>query len=206
MKIKQFEQIERQVVPHVSPALTIRGQFCFLKPLAGTLRGFYFEPSGFNTTSFYVNMFFLPLCVPVESLHLTFGSRIGAKRRWDVGESGLYSKLATSMSERLPFLSQLSDTKRVVEALESLAYVGNMHWLEALSYVLVLDGEYERALSLIDKLLGTPDHQVDWELQIKRRVVLIRDKLLRDEQEACDQLHAWEAENISKLNLPVVAV
>lgn len=200
MKAKDFAELEKRLLPNF-PGFTIKGKLLFVSPVERTLRGFHFEPSAFSQKDFYVNMFFLPLCVPVKRAHFTFGHRIGSEKRWSRDEAGLEANLASEMQKETPFLASLRTPKEVARALEPLSKRLNPHCHEAFAYSLIQAGEIKAAEQALDNLLKLIDTTVPWQKEIASRAQLVRDKLRRNVEEAQKQLDVWENETVSSLGL-----
>jgi hypothetical protein len=172
-----------------------------------TLRGFYFEPSAFDKKSFYINVFFQPLCIPAEHLHLNFGHRVGLNKRWNAGQTGLEDALRSAMLKEVPFLANLKTATEVAETLKPLTKGSNPHCHEALAYTLVQAGEIRAAVDAIDTLLRLVDSvkrvnpDVTWELQIAERAQSLKTKLMANPEDANAQLAAWESETVRNLGL-----
>src|SRR5436309_2435201 len=119
MTTKEFLAIEKRLLPQF-PGFTTKGALMFIQPLDHTLRGFHFEPSAFSKKGFYVNMFFLPLCVPIEHVHFTFGHRVGPNKRWSADQPDLEVTLGLEMLKEVSFLISLRTANDVARALEPL--------------------------------------------------------------------------------------
>ncbi len=184
----------------------VKGNLMFIQPLGGTLRGFHWEASAFSRKEFYVNVFFLPLYVPIKQLHFTFGHRLGQTKRWSVDRPDLENDLRSEMKEELPFLMRLETATAVAKALESLTkpnqsgYV-NPHCYEAFAYALVRAGDTTAAVRVMETLLQNIHPTVSWENEIASRARLLRDMLEVKPQEAQQQLLLWESTNIHDLGL-----
>lgn len=206
MKTKQFIELETHLLPNF-PGFVVKGKLMFISPVEHTLRGFHFEASAFAKKNFYINVFFMPLCVPVKHIHFTFGHRIGPNKRWSVDQPELEGTLASEMLKEIPVLVGLKTAKDVAEAVELLTkgnptsgYV-NPHCYEALAYNRIQSGEIPVAANVIDILLEKINPSVAWEKEIALRVRLIKSKLLENPEEAKNQLATWEAESIHNLGL-----
>jgi hypothetical protein len=116
----------------------------FLSQVEHTLRGFHFKPSAFDKKSFYVNVFFLPLYVPTEHPHFTFGHRVGSNKRWNIDQTGLEDTLRFTMLKEVPFLASLKTATDVAGALKPFTKGSNPHCHEALAYTLVRAGQAHR--------------------------------------------------------------
>lgn len=201
MRTKDFVEIEKRLPPELVQGFTTKGRLLFVSPFERTLRGFLFEPSAFNATDFYVNMFFLPLCVPVKHIHLTFGHRLGTEKRWTGNDPDLIVSLSREMKHEIPSLLALEGPERVVEAIEPFTKRPNPHCREAFAYTLIQAGRTEAAMSALDTLLALTDRSVAWQIEIAGRAMRIQEMLARGIEEATEQLAAWESETIAQLGL-----
>lgn len=74
VKARATEQFAtRRLLPSL-PGFGANGRLLYRRPLGDLLCGCYFEDSSFDKSSFTVHAFVLPLYVPTDQLHLTFGS------------------------------------------------------------------------------------------------------------------------------------
>lgn len=92
------------------PNWSIKGPFIYASPTQHILRGLCFEGSGFDSVTFYMTVFFLPLCVPTKIVSLTFGKRLRRAKgeSWDKNDPELISALRMAVTrEALPFLSEV---------------------------------------------------------------------------------------------------
>jgi hypothetical protein len=207
MRVKEFVSLEMRLLPKFK-GFTVKGQLMLLQPIEHTLRGFHFDGSSFDRKSVYVDVFFMPLCVPVEHIHFTFGHRVRDKGgdRWNTEEPNFQGALESAMGKEVPSLLKLRTPKDVANALEPLTkpndvgYV-NPHCYEAFAYTLLQAGEATAAANVIDTLLKCVNPTVAWEVEIACRARLIKDKLLEQPARAHEQLAAWEAENVLNFGL-----
>ena len=207
MKTKDFILLEKRLLPDF-PGFSIRGSLMFISPLAHTLRGFSFEPSGFDKTPFYVTVFFQPMYVPGEHLVLNFGRRLknGGSGRWQIQDAGNLTALTTAMQKEVPFLLGLQTPNEVASAIQAftrpneLGHV-NPHSLEALAYALILAGDTASAADVSEPfcagLIGL------WLGRTKLLLgELIEAKLAADGTEsALEVLRTWESQTIRNLHL-----
>lgn len=207
MRVKELISLEKNLLGQF-PGFTVKGQLMILNPVEHTLRGFHFDGSSFDKKSFYVDVFFMPLCVPTEQVHFTFGHRVRDKGgdRWSIQDSNFQLTLELAMQREVLFLSSLHTPKDVAKALEPLTrpndagYV-NPHCYEALAYTLVQAGEISRAAEVIDTLLKHANPTLAWECEISERARLIQGKLLKHPEAVGEQLAVWEAQTIRNLEL-----
>jgi hypothetical protein len=206
MRTKDFVALEKRLLPKL-PNFTIKGQLLFIVPLGHTLRGFHFDGSSVDKESFYVNAFFMPLCVPSEHLHLTFGRRLreGGGDRWSAATPRFEAILEAAVQKELPFLAGLKTARDVANALTPPG--SNPHCHEALAYALAQTGETRTAVDAIDTLLGLINSKkrvtppLTWELEIANRAQLLKTKLTDNPEDARAQLARWESETIRNLGL-----
>jgi hypothetical protein len=207
MRLKEFVLLEKRL-SQVLEDFVVKGQLLILNPLEHTLKGFHFDGSDFDKKSFYVTAFFMPLYVPAEEIHFTFGRRIRDQGgdRWDMQMPHFESILENVMQEEAKFLRKLRTPQDVARALEpltklnSIGYV-NPHCYEALAYTLAKAGDTAGALTVIDTLLSCVNPAVVWEAKISSRARLIGTALEENPQVAYAQLATWTTENIKNLRL-----
>ncbi len=206
MRTKDFVALEKRLLLKL-PNFTTKGQLLFIVPLGHTLRGFHFDGSSFDKESFYVNAFFMPLCVPSEHLQLTFGRRLraGGGDRWSTAIPGFEAILEAAVQKEIPFLAGLRTARDVADALTPPGT--NPHCHEALAYALAQAGEIRAAVAAIDALLGLIDSvrrvnpKLTWELEIANRAQSLKTKLTENPEDAAAQLTRWEFETIRNLGL-----
>jgi hypothetical protein len=202
VKTKDFVALGNRLLPHF-PGFAIKEKLFFISPVRHTLRGFFFEPSAFSQEHFYVNVFFLPLCVPAKHVHFTFGYRIGDKKRWNASVPDFDTKLISEMLKEVPFLTKLNGPRDVAQALYPLTKRSNPHCHEAFAYALIQSEKFSLAVEALDTLLKLADTSVAWQQEIVIRVRLIRDKLLNSPEEAKKHLAIWESDTALNLGLNV---
>ena len=193
MKTKDFVALEKLLLPKL-PNFTIKGPLLFIVPVGHILRGFHFDGSSFDKKGFYVNAFFMPLYVPSQHLHLTFGRRLRDEGgdRWNTEQPGFEATLEVAMQKEVPFLAHLNTALNVANALSPPG--SNPHTHEALAYSFAKAGETRAALDAIDTLLrliesikhGTA--KLTWELEIAERAQLVKAKLVANPSDAIAQL------------------
>jgi hypothetical protein len=101
MKTKRFVAIGKQLLTKF-PDFSVMGSLMVLRPLRDTLRGFYFESSAFSKEDFYINIFFMSLYIPTRRVHLLFGHRVGANKRWVDNLAGLEVALGLECKGKSP--------------------------------------------------------------------------------------------------------
>lgn len=202
MTKKQLVAIAKSVLPEL-PGLSIKESLMFIPPVDGVLCGLNFDGSSFDKTSFYVDMFVMPLCVPTTHLYFNFGSRIrnnNGSDRWSIETSDFNVELALALKlQAVPFLSRTSSLIDFIETAKSFS--GNPHTTRAIAFSLARTGNISKAIEILNQLLNQLDLNVAWQRDMADQVKTLRSKLLTDPTEARLQLEAWEAETVQNLGL-----
>jgi hypothetical protein len=204
MKEKEFVSLAKRLLPHLPSGFVVKGPMTFICPVEHTLRGICFEGSRFDARAFYVWVFFMPLCVPAECVHFTFGRRLKRDEsddEWDANMPNLEATLISAIQEVVPFLVGLRTMKDVAEALRPLTKRGNPHCHEAFACSLARAGETNAAIAALDDLLGFLKPTTAWEREIGSRTRLLRNKLANDPETAQSILAEWQAVSIRNLAL-----
>jgi hypothetical protein len=201
MRRSDFANLAKRLIPTLLPGFEASGNLCLVSPFSGTVRGFQFEPSAFSKTDFYINVFFLPLCVPTKQFHFTFGHRLGRNGRWNSTDPMLLPNLSMELQKERPFLLGLDKPIDVVSALKPFAERRNLHSLEAFAYMQILAGQVGVGMDTLNDLLIATDIAVPWQQEIASRALLIRDKLRNRPESARGQLTTWEHETADDLGI-----
>lgn len=200
MTKKEFIALEKRLLPNF-PGFTVSGRLTFISPVGHTLRGFNFEPSGFDKKGLYLTMFFLPLCVPRKYLSLSFGESLKGTG-WRVDDPGLDEQLIAAMQKWVPFLQSLRSPRDVLEAVKSEERTfKDPYKYEAIAYLLIRSGEATKGMGALDELLNLLDPAIPWQREMADRARALRSLLLRNPSDAHKQLESWEAESVRNLGL-----
>ncbi len=204
MRFKDFEALGKGLLPYL-PGFVAKGPLTFACPICVTLRGLCFEGSSFDASSFYVWVFFMPLCVPSDRLYFNFGKRL---RRdgidgWSGDAPDIKVALAKAVQEQaVPFLNLLDTPTKVANVLRGdVAESPTLHTRQAYAYVLARIGDTAAALEVLDQLQKSVDPSVPWQLKMKERADLLREKILEGPEATSAQLAMWETETIKNLGL-----
>ncbi len=202
MRTKEFVSLERQLLSELA-GFSIKGPLMFIAPVTSLLRGISFEPSAFDKTSFYVDKFIMPLCVPTRYLNFNFGDRVresGGSDCWSSDMPNLISELTTALKQQaVPFLTSVKSLLHFVELAQSCS--DNPHTPKSIAFALARAGRIEEAINVIDKFLPQLDLTVAWQKDIAELSSFLRIKLVTDPAETQQQLAAWEAESVHNLGL-----
>jgi hypothetical protein len=201
MTTKEFVLLERRLQPNF-PEFVIKGRLFFIPSVEHTLRAFSFEPSGFNKTVFYINAFYLPLCIPCKYLSFTFGKRLKGTG-WHADAPNLESELVKAMQSEVPFLRSLRTAKEVAEAVaQSLKQnPRDPYRHEAVAYMLARSGEIAEAVVALDRLMSVLDLTVSWQGEMADRALALKEKLIDAPTVAQRQLDDWQTETVRNLDL-----
>lgn len=172
-------------------------------PIHDVLRGFAFDPSAFNRELFDVTAFFLPLYVPTEGIHLTFGNRLNGP--WNLKQQATLLDLVNQMKAASQTLSKLDDSDKLLDAIQGFCRpnergYSNPHCLESLAYTLIRSGRSAAALNVLNKLETTPA-PTNWEKEIRERVNEMKFAVSQSENKAFNQLQIWLDETLHKLGM-----
>lgn len=202
MTTRQFVALEKRLLPKF-PGFAIKGRLMFLTPLEHTLRGFSFEGSAFDKTSFYVTNFFMALCIPRRHLIFNLGERLRERGsdRWSANEENFETILRSEMGKQLLFLTQLKTPMDVVDAAVRRGNPKDPYRQETIAYMLAFAEQVKAAIQALDGLLAMLDTGVQWQHEMAIRARLLRSKLVDDPRSARAQLELWKKETLQSLSL-----
>lgn len=203
MMTKEFIAIEKQLLSSF-PGFSIKGSMMFISPVEHILRGFDFDPSGFDKKSFYVTTVVMPLCIPTNHLYFNFGERVrhvNGRDGWHADEPNLLTELIAALKlHAVPFLSHVESLLDFVELARSFSG-GNPHTPKAIAFALARAGRNSEAVEVLDQLLNQVNLEVPWQCEIADMAKSLKSQLLSDPAAAQRQLDAWEAETVKNLGL-----
>jgi len=206
MKVKQFQALAKKLLPHL-PGYALERKLLYATPVGHVLRGFCLEASGFDATGFYVWVFFQPLYVPAEHLHLTLGERLRymGSEGWNITDANVEDRLLESIrTQGLPFLTGVEEPLGVADvSRKRWGELRNPHIWEAIAYSLIMGNDYSAARAALQRLLASLDGGVEWQEQIKLRAEKVKSKLDANPEEAKRQLEEWELSTKTNLRLEI---
>jgi hypothetical protein len=208
MKHQEFAAMGKKLLPDL-PGFVVKGPMILKAPIGDILYALHFDGSDFDARAFYIEAFFMPFFAPTEFIYFTFGKRLGGEHgRWNADSPTITSELSkTVRAEAVPFFESNSTISGIVEFLRSQVIPNarglvNPHCQEALAYTLAKMGNSAAALVVIDRMHEMlSKSSVGWELEIKARSQLMREKLLQGPEAAQAQLGVWKDETIRRLKL-----
>jgi hypothetical protein len=218
MKARELKPLFRNYLAHKLEGFTLRGRMLYKEPIEYLLRGFSFEPSGFDSGGFYLQVFVQPLYIPFEAVGFFEGQRLGGGAQyWHVrdNESAVMGEVTTLMREvGLPFLESVRSPGALARWLEKKPITPMR--MEGLAYSLILAGRPQRAKTVLAELQPRLE-QIhadesrrgrtirEWEIQFLGRVRTMRGLLERDPTGAVKQLSEWRNYTVHHLGLDDVA-
>lgn len=183
----------------------MQGSLVFRRPIEHTLRGLRFERRE-EAKSFYLWVFFMPLCVPTDHITLDFGKRLGGdSHSWDSQSPDMLPGLLNAIREEaIPFLQGLETPEGVINRIRSLRLPPDAFYKhEAIGYLLARYGSVPEAIRSLDETIASlrSGYQPDWVKPLVDRAILLQDKLIEDPEAARHLLDSWEEESLRNLKL-----
>lgn len=176
----------------------------FAVPMEHILRGLFFDGSRFNSYSFYVHAFVMPLFVPSLSVHFTFGFRLkdlDGKDNWWSDDSMVVEKLKEAIQrDAIPFLEQSKSLSGAAATIASLG-ANNPHAFEASAYCNLLSGEDEVAMEFLEKIEMILDAKYAWRKELLDRAKTIKKLIMTNPGAAQQKLLDWETTTVRALGL-----
>jgi hypothetical protein len=202
MKRNDAKAIIKDMLPHMPGFVTDNKKMIMISPIKHVLRAFLFE-SSIDKNAFYFNWFFMPICLPISYLTLSYGDRLSApvQTGWCLDIPDLPLQLAKAANESaVPFLKGLDSIEKAVAAIKARKQRLDINDLESIAYLLILDGDFNaaaKALAQMEKHSTT----YQWERDVVARGLSVLELLRRDPIIAQDQIKAWQARTIIDLKL-----
>ena len=211
MRRKDFERLAKTyLVPHLE-GFRSHGHLLFMEPIDCLLRGFCFEPSGFDATSMYLNFFIKTLYVPVEYVELTYGDRLRGNLLWEgiskENESEIMADVLNSIrSDGLPCLTRIATLEDLLRFIETERHLDiDPHDVEKYAYALVLLGKHEQAFEQLHHLRRVCDEAIStgtaWAGKNLERGEQVLSALQDNPAEARSLLNTWRSHTLKALKL-----
>jgi hypothetical protein len=202
VKQNTAKAIIKEMLPHMPGFVTNNKKIIMISPIKHVLRAFLFE-SSMDKNAFYFNWFFMPICLPINYLTLSYGDRLPAPVRtgWCLDIPDLPLQLAKAANKSAaPFLKGLDSIEKTVSAIEARKQRLDINDLESIGYLLILNGDFNaaaKALAQMEKHSTT----YQWERDVVARGQSVLELLRSDPIIAQDQIKAWQAKTITDLKL-----
>jgi hypothetical protein len=202
MRKKDFSTLGRKLLDRLH-GYHVKGALILAEPAGPILRGIAFDGSSHSKTSFYMHVFFQPLCVPAEHIHFTFGFRItdtAGMDGWESARPNLLADISKSLSKQaLPFLQKVVTLDGAAETLDAMRS-NNTHVKEASAFCRILTGDTAMALKQLEKITGF-NREIEWQDQQASRIEWMIQMLRADPEAAKHQLRTWQTETASTLGV-----
>jgi hypothetical protein len=182
--------------------VTDNKKMVFIAPIRHTLRALLFESSS-DKNAFYFNWFFMPTCVPINYLTLSYGERLPAPVRtgWALDIPDLPMQLVKEANKSaVPFLRKLNSITKTVAAIKARRKRLDIHDFEQMGYLLILDHDFSAAAKELAEL-KKHNSTYQWERDVVARGLSVLELLQQDPMIALDKIKSWEAETITNLRL-----
>lgn len=210
MKAKEIERLLTRHVVGELPGFEVKGRLLFRAPIGDLLHFFSFDATS-DKNAFSIHVAVLPLYVPADHLHFSFGRQVGGW--WDVSEAEtpeavMKRVVAYLQHEGVPFLELVPDAADFADGwiLLTDALPENPYVREPAAYSLLLGGRFEEAAEAVRDMYETeaadPDpHWPEVTAARAQRLERILRELDDDPQEAVDLLRMWRLESLANLKL-----
>ena len=216
MRTKDAQRLaEKYLLPHL-PGFIFHKKLLYISPIEQLLRGVFFYSSAYERWTFTIVAFIQPLYIPEEHTHSLYGGRLGnlsggADEWWTIDETNevqvMNEVLHTVQKEALPFLNKIKDPSDFVKKYMRRERDPGIHYMEAVSYSLVMVGKYRKARKIFDRNLKTLDKAMRGEYalpylgEMAERVKLIKNALNENPENAIGILNGWREETLRNLGL-----
>lgn len=210
MRNSDCYRLTKVLLLHLPGFVTNKKNELFIAPIGHVFRGFTFESTAGSREDFYFWWFFMPMVPATDHFYMSHGDRLkvpGGHAGWRLDMQDLPDRLMTVMQARaLPFLRSIESIRDTIDAIHELRApqsVTDINHQNNLACLMILDGQFEDALKMIDKIIayeqGTDQRQ--WVLDIVARTKGLREKLLEDPQLALGQVLQWQDFSYKSLQL-----
>jgi hypothetical protein len=202
MKRNTGKAIIKEMLPHMPGFVTDNKKMILISPIGYTLRAFLLDSSS-DKNAFYFQWFFMPICRPINYLTLTYGDRLPAPipTGWNLDIPELpvqLAKVANRSAAR--FLLGLDSIAKTVSAIRARKKFLDIHDLENIAYLLILDGDFSAAAKTLAELARHAS-TYQWERDVVARGLSVLEMLRQDPTVAVSQIKAWWVKTITDLKL-----
>jgi hypothetical protein len=200
MKSRDLERLGKRLLTYL-PGFAVKGKLLYLPPVDKVLRGVFFAGS-IDPMSFYAEVVLLPLCVPTQHIHFTFGFRLRGCS-WQCS-TGIEKELGEALQQDIiPLLAPIQTYRNIADDLRSrVGDSRNPHVHEAVAYCSLMADDYDGARKAMRLALETADQRnIPWQDELAHRVETVRELLDRSPEAAKERLRWWELETRRNLSL-----
>ncbi len=169
---------------------------------SGIIGGFFFDSSSYDAKSFYVFVFALPLYVPTDVLHFSFGKRLN-NCSWSADEPNILLSTVDRMSLEVPYLSSASNPEKFIQWIDQFPNSKNdVYMIRARAYSFALDGKFDESIRESLKCVDLLKNDViAWMVDLRSEMAVFIKMLENDCDKIPDFLRQIETESIQKLKL-----
>lgn len=199
MRAKEIDDLQKRLLRELPRGMVVHRQLIFFAPFRYALRGFAFEPSGFNRRVVHVSSFLFPLFVPARQMHFSFGRRVSGS--WRLNQLGMEEALLEALQGEARSLETMVSVPAITGALKPFARSGDLYAAEAYTYLLILASRFALASKALCALRARLGPGTTWQEDIETRAKRIQGLLATNTRDALAQLSAWEAETVANLDL-----
>ena len=207
MRGRDFEKLSLTYLLDKLPGFQVRRGLIFATPLTYYIRGYFFDPSGWGRSDFYVNVFVQPLFVPKDGIVLSVGERLGAG--WTIPESNEAAVMEDIAKHMLRDGRRLLDKFKTLRDIADrvVAHHKNKHDLyvpEMAAYAAILLDDSKTAAKMFDcaeRRFHMDDDRRDWVVALMDRIRMMRRTFEENSSEAKSILHRWRDETAANLKL-----
>jgi hypothetical protein len=216
MRAKDVERLAKTYLLPRLPGFKLHKKLLYISPIEQILRGVFFDSSAYERWTFVIEAFVQPLYIPKNNYVFSYGGRLGnlgggAENWWTIDETNeeqvMKEVLYALQTEALPFLQSVKDPGDFAKKYEHRARDPGIHYMEAVSYSLVIMGKYRKAMKILNRNLKTLEKAVKSEYaspymeEMVDRTNIIKNALIEDPNKAVDVLNGWREETLKNLRL-----
>jgi hypothetical protein len=211
---KVWERLVGKYLLGSLPGYAVKKRVVFAVPIGDLLRGFAWDPSGWDARSGYIEAFVQPLYVPVGHIVLSHGERLGGgTRTWEIDPAdpapGMAAVREAVLAEGIPFLDALPDAAALAREVRNVRRqdrrtARDPNLAENLAYSLVVAGDVPAALAELDRIAGEArafPPEPRWPHEVAGRCALVRRLAAEDPGAALRQLGEWRRRTLADLRL-----
>ena len=103
--------------------------------------------------------------------------------------------------DALPYLSLVHGARDIYEVAKLHPNPNDPYLRQSIAYASARSGDFERATSQLEQLMGLLDLKVSWQNEMCERAGKLRGLVLENRTLAMEQLQSWEMETIKNLGL-----
>ncbi len=151
MKDSYLERFFREHLEAQLPTFAIQKNLMYMPPVDYVLKAVNFDSSSFSKSLIYVDMFIQPTFTPLGAGGMLINDRIGSFDLEIEGDAVVAKKIISVVNKKvLPLFNRY--TSSPTDIISLLAQTDESYELEALAYAFVLTQQWDKALSILERL------------------------------------------------------